>query len=95
MNLDTAIIFLRAHYAHADREHPTPKTYTRTLEVLEARVADLADAYQSENLPDYKLIAGKRALQVAALALRAIQDLELGLVGPDYDSSNLPHTPTT
>ena len=93
MNLDTALNFVRDHFNHAKETYPHPKDPATWSEHIAHRLADAEYAIEETALPDHKLIAGKRALQVAAMALRMIDDLDLGMVGPDYDTHLIPHTP--
>jgi hypothetical protein len=92
MHLPTALTLLEHHYRHARTKHQETKDRVAYNRLLMARITDLDMATADANTPHAKLIAGKRALQVAALALCAIEALDLGLVGPGYDSTALPHT---
>ena len=92
MNLSIAFDCLGAHYRHARAMHPEPKDRVAWNRLLMARITDLDMAAADTTQPDAKLVAGKRALETATMALRAIEDLNLGIVGPAYDSGDLPHT---
>jgi len=93
--MDRAVAWslINDHYSYAKEHHPEPKTAMQWAEHLNARATDIFSAAASDQIPDNKLIAGKRALQLAGMCLRVIEDLELGLVGPEYDSCNLKHRP--
>jgi len=92
MNLPLALDLVKDHYDHATNKHPEPKDRVAWNRLLTARITDLDMAAADTTQPDAKLVAGKRALQTAAMALRVIEDLDLELVGPTYYSGDLPHT---
>jgi len=91
MNRELALCLIDDHYIAAKGLHPDPKTAIEWIEHLNARAADIFSAAASDQIPDNLLIAGKRALQLAAMCVRVIEDLGLGLVGPGYDACNLKH----
>ncbi len=91
MQIETALQLVEEHYNNAKSKHPVAKNAFEWPQHIHTRLDDTERAASRTDIPDAKLIAGKRYLQVAAMALRAIEDLGLGLVGPDYDASNLPH----
>lgn len=91
MDLQTALRLVGEHYDHAKLLHPNAKDLDQWIEHIEARLQDVKLATEAEDVSDRYLIAGKRALQVAAMALRMIEDLGLGLVYPAYEAGLVKH----
>ena len=92
MEIQTALQLIDEHFEHARARHPELKSHEQWQRLLASRLDDLRIAYDATDHSDHMLVAGKRALQIAAMCLRAIDDLGLGLVPPIYHATNLPHT---
>jgi hypothetical protein len=92
MDLQTALDLLHDHYTDAVERHPETKSLTEWMRHLAARINDLNHAASETTIADHKLVAGKRALQVAVMALRLASDLDLGLVPHSYEVGSLNHT---
>jgi hypothetical protein len=91
MDLQTVLRLVGEHYEHAKLFHPNPKDLEQWIDHIEARLQDVKLATEAHDVPDAHLIAGKRALQVAGMAIRMIEDLGLGLVIPTYDAGLIKH----
>lgn len=91
MDLQTALRLVGEHYDHAKLLHPNAKDLEQWIEHIEARLQDVKLASEAIDVPDRYLIAGKRALQVAAMSLRMMDDLGLGLVDPGYEVGLVKH----
>jgi hypothetical protein len=83
MDLDAALTLVREHFHHAKQLHPETKDLQNWQALFTMKLQDLAADYHNTAQSNHRLVAGKRALQIAAMALRAIEDLDLGLLGPE------------
>lgn len=91
MDLPNALAYIRIHFEDRKAKHPETKTAAEHLRLLGLRVQDLSRCLDSEGKSWKIKLAGKRALQIAALALRCVEDLDLPLTGAHYHVEELPH----